>query len=331
MVSLIIPVYNVENCLRKCIESVLLLQYSDFELILVDDGSTDSSGKICDEYSEVDSRVKVIHKRNGGVSSARNLGMMESKGEWIGFIDADDWIDSEYLSVLCPDSDCDMSVCSYYWETTEGSDKDLIETAEVTGNFKNEFLKKYLPSIHFSVVWAKLYKKDIIIKNGLRFNQNFNSGEDTLFVLEYLTHVNSLKSSNKPLYHYNRSNSSLSNDNRRIYEEFDRYSCELISATRGLSKFDIDSSDLVCELMSGPFYKSILYLQHELDIKFSSIERLNNFLKNPVARMIVGHDKYLPQGDRGMTFDCLASKKNRVAIIFIMLLIKVRIIIFGCK
>src|SRR5690606_22590995 len=91
-VSVIIPVYNTENYLRECLDSILAQTFTDFEVLLINDGSTDSSGKICDEYAEKDSRIKVFHKENGGVSSARNLGLDNAKGEWICFVDSDDEI-----------------------------------------------------------------------------------------------------------------------------------------------------------------------------------------------------------------------------------------------
>ena len=91
-VSIIVPVYNIENYIRVCVESILAQTYESFELILVDDGSKDNSGILCDEYAAIDSRVKVIHKENGGVSSARNTGLQQAKGKWIMYVDGDDWI-----------------------------------------------------------------------------------------------------------------------------------------------------------------------------------------------------------------------------------------------
>ncbi len=100
MISVIVPVYNVEKYLDKCLKSILLQDFSDFELILVDDGSTDNSGKICDDFALKDSRIKVVHKENAGPSVARNVGTSVSKGEYITFIDSDDYVDRDYLSIL---------------------------------------------------------------------------------------------------------------------------------------------------------------------------------------------------------------------------------------
>ncbi|MDR0422523.1 MAG: glycosyltransferase, partial [Proteiniphilum sp.] len=111
MISVIVPVYNVEKYLRKCLESILAQTYTSFELLLVNDGSTDGSGQICDEYAQKDSRVQVFHQENKGVSRARNLGLERAKGKWVAFIDSDDWVDSTYLEHLLEgDEDVELRV-----------------------------------------------------------------------------------------------------------------------------------------------------------------------------------------------------------------------------
>ena len=112
-ISIIIPVYNAENYLRRCIDSVLSQSFTDFELILVDDGSKDKSPQICDEYASQDTRVRVIHKANGGVSAARNDGLDIAKGEYITFIDSDDWVERDYLSTLSNYRDYDIVFFSH--------------------------------------------------------------------------------------------------------------------------------------------------------------------------------------------------------------------------
>ena len=99
-ISVIVPVYNTEKYLHRCVDSILAQTFTDFELLLIDDGSTDSSGAICDEYAQKDSRVRVFHKENGGVSSARNLGLDKAKGKWVTFVDSDDWIKESFLNKL---------------------------------------------------------------------------------------------------------------------------------------------------------------------------------------------------------------------------------------
>ena len=108
-ISVIIPVYNAGKTLHRCVDSILVQTFSDFEVLLIDDGCKDNSGNICDEYAKKDSRVKVVHKDNGGVSSARNVGLNKAKGEWITFIDADDYIASDFFSVI-DNNDCDFII-----------------------------------------------------------------------------------------------------------------------------------------------------------------------------------------------------------------------------
>ena len=119
LISIIVPVYKAEKYLSECIDSIISQTYENFELILIDDGSPDNSGKICDEYAEKDKRIKVIHKENAGVSSARNIGLDNASGEYIAFIDSDDFVDKQYLEKLhcnLKHNDADISLCrlSYY-------------------------------------------------------------------------------------------------------------------------------------------------------------------------------------------------------------------------
>ena len=123
LISIIVPVYKVEKYLRRCIDSILAQTYQNIEVLLVDDGSPDNSGAICDEYADKDSHVRVFHKPNGGVSSARNLGLMEAKGQYIGFVDADDYIDKTMYEVLLDNllqEQADISICSYNQEDKNG-------------------------------------------------------------------------------------------------------------------------------------------------------------------------------------------------------------------
>ena len=112
-ISIIIPVYNVEFYLTDCIESLRSQVYKDFEVLLINDGSFDSSGKICDEYAIKDERIRVFHKKNEGVSSARNLGLIEAKGEWICFVDSDDWIEPNTLSSIFPIGDNEIDFVQF--------------------------------------------------------------------------------------------------------------------------------------------------------------------------------------------------------------------------
>ena len=205
-VSIIIPVYKVEKYISKCIESVLNQTYTNFELILVDDGSPDKSGEICEEYAKTDSRIKVIHKLNGGVSSARNAGLDAASGEYIAFVDSDDYVTDTYISDLLIYG-YDFVIAGYIEEKTDGSRKSIIRTpADVSKlSFGSEYQYKILSSDYVIYgSWSKLFKKSIIEENNIRFDINNCMGEDTIFSSDYLVHCKSFKIVDKTPYIYVR-------------------------------------------------------------------------------------------------------------------------------
>jgi len=193
MISVIVPVYNVEPGIGRCIESVMDQSYSDWELILVDDGSPDRSGTICDEYAEKDSRIKVFHKKNEGVSSARNLGIEQAKGEWVVFIDGDDVITTDYLSLVVKHNTHDIIVFGMATDryTPDGklyySTSALLPTTYI--NTCDKLTEDYtciLKSINMESSCCKAYRKEIIDEHNLRFNTDMICFEDFDFVLRYL-------------------------------------------------------------------------------------------------------------------------------------------------
>lgn len=172
-ISVIVPVYNIEEYLPKCIESVLMQTYKSFELILVDDGSTDNSGKICDEYAAMDSRIIVIHKLNGGQSSARNIGIDIARGEWISFVDGDDWIEPEmYQDMLSiAESDDDFICCSHY-DVYDGDRNMTYNSTSVVNRFsKKQIFDELFSSNHLIrfEAWNKLFRRSVI--NEIRFKE----------------------------------------------------------------------------------------------------------------------------------------------------------------
>lgn len=192
--SIIVPVFNAETTLNECVDSILKQEYKNFELILVDDGSKDSSPKICDEYAKKDERVIVLHQKNSGVSAARNSGLDIARGEWITFIDSDDFIEQNFLGDI--DNDVDLKITRM---------KEFLltkETMRITVNNSNKtvyegdkltlYIKKYVSSMIFRAPWAKFYKRVII--GNLRFKEDMKVAEDACFVLEYLSKVKSLAS-----------------------------------------------------------------------------------------------------------------------------------------
>lgn len=208
LISIIIPVYNAEKSLKQCIASILDQNFSQFELILINDGSIDSSKEICEDHAKHDSRVIVINKENGGVSSARNAGIRAAKGQNIIFCDADDLVLPGTLSHFMSFTNYDFVLASYAYspsgknETFE--DLSLTEIQEI-GSFIRENIFK-----GFSTPWAKMFKTNIIKENNIYFESNISSGEDTLWVNEYATCINSLRVSSYIVYSYQEDLSTLS-------------------------------------------------------------------------------------------------------------------------
>ncbi len=207
-ISVIVPVYNVEKYLNRCVDSILNQTFEDFELILVNDGSPDNCGNICDEYAQKDNRVKVIHKKNGGVSSARNAGIDTAQGEYIMFVDSDDWINENMLNDMYNMPDSDMKVSSIRMIGKDNSTEYIIDTKMYTQeDLLIGFFSEAFPIICLCGPWCKLYKKDIIFNNAIRFNEYMSLGEDTYFNLNYIKHCKSIYTSEQIYYYYMRENS----------------------------------------------------------------------------------------------------------------------------
>ena len=175
--SIIVPVYKTEQYLEKCIQSILEQNYNNFELILVDDGSPDRCPQICDAYQKRDDRIKVFHKTNGGVSSARNLGLKVATGKYIWFVDSDDYIEKFSLQQLYENQKEQLADMYIF---NNGSIHEL-SSADI-----NDFFKKY----YFTYVvgfgpWNKIYKREIIMSNSLCFDTEETIGEDLLFNIDY--------------------------------------------------------------------------------------------------------------------------------------------------
>ena len=217
-VSIIIPVYNAEKYLRQCLDSILLQTYTDWECILVNDGSQDCSGNICDEFEKKDHRFVVIHKENEGVSCARNSGLDISKGEWLVFIDSDDYIQKDYLHDLaeCIIHDVDFVFTGY----TIFHDNQVIRKARYKYGVYSTDEKKDVVSVILSsgTPWAKVYKNEIVKKYGLKFDKHLSISEDRMFLYDYLPYVKSVCISDKTDYYYRQNLNSISFTKRKPTE-----------------------------------------------------------------------------------------------------------------
>lgn len=203
-ISIIVPVYNSSKYLEKCFDSIRNQTYTDFEVIVINDGSTDCSGEICDKYATLDNRFKIIHKENGGVSQARNIGIDNAHGEYITFIDSDDWIDVDYLQkfIVAVDPNCDLIVSGIVCNYSNGSLKILnIENNSFLSNNAYKLHQLIKSRLYFGPC-NKLYKTEIIRQNRIKFPDNISYGEDRIFNYEYIRYVKHIQTLNYSGYHY---------------------------------------------------------------------------------------------------------------------------------
>lgn len=232
--SVIVPIYKVEKYLKKCIDSILNQKYNNFELILVDDGSPDKCPQICDEYAKKDKRVKVVHKENGGLVSARNVGISVASGEYILYVDGDDWILPELLEdmneIVAKNKNVDMvifnleklfknkvEIIPFYVDNGIYNKKRLEE--EIYPYLMYDKRKSFCKGIVFPAACNKLYKRELLVKHHCE-NEQIKMGEDNAFVFECLLYSKNVYFVNKVYYEYNQLNeTSFSNsyDQNRFY------------------------------------------------------------------------------------------------------------------
>lgn len=213
LISVIVPVYNVERHLHQCVQSILKQSYENFELILVDDGSPDGCGAICDEYAGKDKRVKAVHKTNGGLSSARNAGMDISSGKYLAFIDSDDTVEADYLRALAElisSENTALAICGFHSVNEDGipiPGRESISDEGLEGTYplSNHVFWKLFNSKRIGSCWDKLYCANYIHEYNLRFREDVTAIEDTDFVLRYLRLIpsqNRVAVTNAQLYNY---------------------------------------------------------------------------------------------------------------------------------
>jgi glycosyltransferase involved in cell wall biosynthesis len=258
-ISIIVPVYKVEQYIHKCIDSILKQTLIDFELILINDGSPDNCGQICEEYARKDARIKVIHKENGGLSSARNAGLDVAKGEYIGFVDSDDWIEPdmyELLYNLCEDNNCEIANISsfiHYKDRTirNGGHPFFIHN-------RSEAMKTMLEGkLYDEVVWTKLIKRSLL--RDLRFKTGIVY-EDTAFTYQLIHKSNRICCIGMPMYHYiKRENSTMDiaiknirTDSVKIYHEMYKFMNRHYHELQGIVALKIANSsmtilNLICQ------------------------------------------------------------------------------------
>ena len=252
LISIIVPIYNAEYTLCRCIDSILIQSYTDFELLLIDDGSLDHSGVICDEYATKDRRVRVLHKENGGVSSARNLGIAQAQGEWITFIDSDDYVHTEFLLNLVKSLDAEWILGGY--KETKGS-MVCPQSYLYRGDEIIIFCNKYNGSHIVRACWGGLYRYEIIQRYKITFSTDIRYGEDTLFNSRYVIYCNSIRVVNDCGYIY--CNDTINENKYKLTSgEISRTLSEIIKYRNSLEEiYDLkleDNSDAIIFLNKYP-------------------------------------------------------------------------------
>lgn len=236
LVSVIVPVYNVEKYLEKCVNSIINQTYKNLELILVDDGSKDNSSKICDELAKKDKRIIVIHQENQGVSSARNTGLDICKGSFVTFIDSDDYIEKEYLSIMIEKlykNNADLVICGYNQIMSLNIEKHTVGfDTEIS---QKDFTKGLLTQKGYGMNACKLYKREII--GNIRFDKELTVGEDTYFILNISKNLKKCLCITEILYNYNVNSESIVRKYNKNY--LDNY----MKSSKKIKEFVINNFD----------------------------------------------------------------------------------------
>lgn len=234
LISIIVPVYNTGSLINKCLDSVIEQTYKNWNCIIVDDGSTDGTGQLCDEYAEKDSRLQVYHIDNCGSGMAKNYGIRKSNAEFIAFLDSDDWIDREYLSFLASrvTNNIDMIMCHAVFEYTASSvevlkvSPDLIESSKrekrdyILSSINRGYAKNILKEEQgfLNTVWGKIYRTDVIRKNNIEFS-GLALNEDNIFNLYFFQAARGFEIHNRILYHYRMRETSAVHSFRENYKD----------------------------------------------------------------------------------------------------------------
>ena len=277
LITVIIPIYNVEKYLKKCLDSVINQTYNNLEIILIDDGSTDDSGLICDKYSKEDSRIIVEHIKNAGVSNARNIGIKKAKGEYITFVDSDDYIElnmyEKMISVIANNEYPDIISCGFF---SENEQKDFLANSNETLNEvdilnNNIAFKEIFTDKIGAYIWNKLFKKNIIVLNSLLFDKRISYGEDLLFLCHFVDYSKKICCMKEKLYHHIKRKDSITNTkfNKKLLSILDAYSkVEKIGKKKyndSIENIIISKSFVICNLIYKIFVTEKIKYKRELE------------------------------------------------------------------
>lgn len=300
-ISIIVPVYNVEDYLDRCVESIINQTYKNIEIFLIDDGSTDSSGKKCDKWSKLDERIKVYHKKNGGLSDTRNYGINKSTGKYLTFIDSDDYIDQEYIEYLyslIKRDNYDISIAQQTIVTKNDKKESTLEVKEITYE-KMDAIKHLLLEDSFTVsACAKMYKRELF--DNIRFPKG-KLYEDNGTMYKIFDNIEKVICSTRPIYYYVIRNSSITT------QKFTQKKLDIISLTDEMEKFLKKYSEL-----------SDIVFKRKVKVRLTILRQLAiNDLSNTVFYKDI--KKYLKKNIRKILSNKYISKKEKIVILVLLL------------
>lgn len=250
LISIIIPAYNVERYMGKCLDSVCRQTYRNIEIIVIDDGSTDCTGAICDEFAAKDARIKVLHCEKSGVGAARNRGLDCATGEYIGFVDSDDWAEPEMFETLYNlhvGKDVDISICSFFREK-KGCSKPLVDDGAVFSLTNKQALSELVrDKTYKNYLWNKLFKRSLF--EGIRFPEGANY-EDVAVIYRLFAKSRAVECVNKPLYHYVHRIGSIVSPKYYDAESRFQFFCVLVERSRFLYAYDREIWKLTLDVIA---------------------------------------------------------------------------------
>ena len=335
MLSIIIPVYNVEGYLRRCLKSILKQNtLIDYEIILVDDGSTDTSGRICDEFQSHFPNIQVKHITNSGVAVARNLGMSLAKGKLLYFVDPDDYLTESFFIEIAPYMDDNWDVLCFGFNEVKERDMTAISCRQhryskigilTHTKFTNDFIDLFRTDMMYNV-WSRIYKKDFILENGIEFPKK-SIGEDTLFNFQVYKQLETIRFIEPCLYNYiaGRSGSALTEFNPdRIEIQLN----ELDELKQLLKKFHIEDYSLLKEIKTKIIVSSAFQIANLEDTKKYKVELLRSIIENEQFEDVFSGEVYQIIGSYGvliknksfslllrrLTIELLSRKKFRTVL-----------------
>lgn len=314
-VSIIIPVYRVENKIRRCLDSILRQTFADFECIMVDDGSPDQSGTVCDEYVRKDNRFKVIHQQNEGVSSARNNGIAVAQGEYITFVDSDDYINKDYIVQLygIVKQEIGIGMCNYYLVDEVGnllpcdhgfSDGTVFSKQRIINVMYRRIAKDEKTTGYFAL-WNKIIRRKIIIDNDIYFDDSMSFGEDMIFVMNCLKYANGIAFTDKRLYYYEQTQNGLFNKYRPSFLR-DIMKCYRVLVKQVVGE-DGSIEDVIPLSLKYEYYIQ-RHIQGIIKNETAVIHNIYNVYKHPTVEDVLKYIALLDCLDDGNELKTIHSK-----------------------